>query len=93
MIFPFNPHTMDEKMGSSKFYREVPASMTGVFSNLYTVDLGVAESLNTVHGIFVSSTVFSELQEGPVLQLAMEDNLEANVEEGCESEVEEDYLN
>jgi hypothetical protein len=23
-IFPFNPHAMDEKMGPSAFYREVP---------------------------------------------------------------------
>jgi hypothetical protein len=80
-------------MGPLEFYREVLVSMTSVFSNLHTVDLGVAESLGTVHGIFVSFADFSEPQEGPVLQPAMEDNLEANVEEGYESESEEDYLN
>jgi hypothetical protein len=63
-IFPFNPHTMDEKMDPSEFYREVPASMTGVFSNLHTVDLGAVESLGTVDGTFVSSTDLSEPQEG-----------------------------
>jgi hypothetical protein len=89
-IFPFNPHAMDEKMGPSEFYREVPTSLE---SDLHTVDLAAPESLHTIDGTFVSQYDFTDQEEEPVLQAVREENFEVDAEEGYESEVEEDYLN
>jgi hypothetical protein len=89
-IFPFNPRAMDEKMGPSEFYREVPA---GLDSNFQTVDLDAPESLHTVNGTFVSHNDFTEQEEDPLLQAMREDNCEDEAEDAYESEAEEDYLN
>jgi hypothetical protein len=71
-IFPFNPSAIDEKMGPSTFYREIPTDMNGVMSKLYTVDLNASESLYTLNDTFVSYVDFNEPQEGPMVQAAME---------------------
>jgi hypothetical protein len=89
-IFPFNPHAMDEKMGPSEFYREVPANLD---SDLHTVDLAAPESLHTVNGTFVSHDDFTNQEEEPVLQAAKDENCQVDAEEGYESEAKEDYLN
>jgi hypothetical protein len=92
-IFPFNPHAMDEKMGPSEFYREVPAHMDSAVGNLHSIDLGTLESLYTVNGTFVSHTDLIEEDEERLLQVATEDNLEVDADEAYDSEAEEDYLN
>jgi hypothetical protein len=61
--------------------------------NLYTVDLAVLESLHTMSGTFVSHVDFSDQEEGAGRQVAMDDNLVADLEDTYEFEAEEDYLN
>ena len=92
-IFPFNLQAMDVKMGPSEFYRDVPTSIYGVMGDLHRVGLGAAKTIHSINRTFVSHTDFSEPKEGLVVQVAMEDNFEGDVDEGYESKVEEDYLN
>jgi hypothetical protein len=49
----FNPQAMDDKMGPSEFYREVPVSSVGDMPKAEAVDLAAPEILQTISGTFI----------------------------------------
>jgi hypothetical protein len=59
-IFPLNPQAMDDKMGPSEFYREVPVSSAGDMPEPEAVDLAAPEILQTITGTFTSNTQFAQ---------------------------------
>jgi hypothetical protein len=52
-IFPFNPHAMQDKIGPSEFYREVPMTTAACMPHGEAVDLGAPENLQGIVGTFM----------------------------------------
>jgi hypothetical protein len=59
-IFPLNPQAMDDKMGPSEFYREIPISNAGDMPEPEAVDLAALEILQTITGTFTSDAQFAQ---------------------------------
>jgi hypothetical protein len=49
-IFPFNSHAMDDKMGPSEFYRQVPQPPAASLAELEAVDLSEPEDMHGIGG-------------------------------------------
>jgi hypothetical protein len=66
-IFSYNPRAMDDKMGPSEFYKQVPMTIV----EPEAVDLGAPETFESFSGTFMPQPVPAQSGQGPVQSTAV----------------------
>jgi hypothetical protein len=94
-IFPFNPRTMDGKMGLSEFYRGGPNTLEEEVAAGAPMDLGSSENLQGISWKSFQECVqyFAEGSSTMHISLAEGQEVDSDIEESfLESEEQEEYL-
>jgi hypothetical protein len=100
-IFPFNSHAMDDKMGPSEFYRQVPQPPVASLAEPEAVDLGEPEDMHGIGGTWANDSEGGGVAAGQAGLWSDSDggqgphcepDGEAAVASESESKVEAEYL-
>jgi hypothetical protein len=101
-IFPFNFHTIDDKMDPLEFYRQPPMPTAATLGKPDTVDLAAPKTIHGIEGTWINE---ADKRRGVVVQAGFDSDIEAvqvpplKPDEGAyndsnyESDAEEEYMN